>query len=436
MTQGPVTGAARSGAGDRMLALLERLYPICRSITGEGLRQTLAILQEELPLEITEIPTGTRVLDWEIPNEWNIRDAYVADSEGRRLVDFRAHNLHVVNYSAPVREKMRFEDLRPRLHTLPEHPDWIPYRTSYYDADWGFCLSERQLEQFRPGEEYEVVIDSTLAPGSLTYGELCIPGEKDEEILISSHCCHPSLCNDNLTGIAVAAELASELRERWTRWSYRFVFAPGTIGAIAWLAQNRGAVVRVQHGLVLALLGDSGRQTYKRSRRGNAFIDRAAAHVLRESGRPYDIRDFDPEGYDERQYCSPGFNLPVGRLTRSPHGEYPEYHTSADNLELIQPRRLQESLGVARAILDVVERDRLYLNRFPFGEPQLGRRGLYERFRGDDGDRLRKAVLWVLNASDGKATLLDIAERSGMPFRTIADAADLLAEKGLLEAMA
>lgn len=425
-----------AGTGEWMYALIERAYPICRSITGDGLRQTLRLLQESLPLELTEVPTGTRVLDWEIPREWNIRDAYIADSSGRRLIDFRAHNLHVVNYSAPVRRKMSFEQLRPRLHTLPDRPDWIPYRTSYYKEDWGFCLAHRGLEQFRPGEEYEVVIDSSLEAGSLTYGELRIHGETGDEVLISSHCCHPSLCNDNLAGIAVAARLAWELRNRTNRYSYRFVFAPGTIGAIAWLARNREAAPRIRHGLVLALLGDPGAPTYKRSRRGDAFVDRAAAHVLGSAGGESRVIDFDPEGYDERQYCSPGFNLPVGRLTRSPHGEYAEYHTSADNLELVEQLYLEESLGVVRRIVDVIERDRVYLNRCPYGEPQLGRRGLYEHFGGDAGELLRKAVLWVLSASDGKASLLAVAERSGLPFESLADAADLLMGKHMLERLA
>lgn len=429
-----MTEASRSGkvvhSGEWMRELIARAYPICRSITGDGLRQTLALLQDYLPLELTEVPTGTRVLDWEIPNEWNIRDAYVADSSGRRVIDFREHNLHVVNYSAPVRRRMRLDELRPRLHTVPGQPDWIPYRTSYYNADWGFCLSERRLEKLQDDEEYEVVIDSTLEPGALSYGELLIPGASDEEVLISAHCCHPSLCNDNLAGIAVAVALARELRERRKRYSYRFVFAPGTIGAIAWLAANREAGARVRHGLVLALLGDPGPQTYKRSRQGNAVIDRAAAHVLGGAR----VRDFDPEGYDERQYGSPGFNLPVGRLTRSPHGEYPEYHTSADNLDLVQPAFLEESLANVRAILDVVERNRVYRNLAPYGEPQLGRRGLYQHFGGPGGEARRKAVLWVLNMSDGQTPLLDVAERCGIAFREIAEAAELLLRHELLEA--
>ncbi len=426
----PATARGAIATGEQMLALIERLYPICRSITGDGLRHTLDILREYLPLELSHVSTGTRVLDWKIPKEWNIRDAYVADSSGRRLIDFRAHNLHVVNYSAPVRTRMRLAELRPHLHSLPAHPDWIPYRTSYYDESWGFCLSERQLEQFRDDEEYEVVVDSTLDFGSLSYGELLVSGMTPEEVLISAHCCHPSLCNDNLSGIAVAVCLAAEMLERRPRYSYRFVFAPGTIGAIAWLAQNSAVVPRIRYGLVLALLGDSGPQTYKRSRRGDTVIDRAAAHVLGDAGR---IVDFDPDGYDERQYCSPGYNLAVGRLTRSPHGEYAEYHTSADNLDLVRPEHLEQSLANARAILNVVDRNRVYRNLEPYGEPQLGRRGLYAHFGGEAGERLRRAAVWVLNLSDGGASLLDVAERSGLRFADIADAAELLANNDLLE---
>ncbi|MCB1022253.1 MAG: DUF4910 domain-containing protein [Acidobacteria bacterium] len=418
--------------GAWMHAFAERAYPLCRSITGDGLRRTLDMISELAPLERSEVPSGTRVLDWEIPKEWNIRDAWVADASGKRLIDFRRHNLHVVNYSAPVRRRMRFEELRPKLHTMPGRPDWIPYRTSYYSEDWGFCLSERQLEAFDRDQEYEVVIDSTLEAGALSYGERLLPGESEDEVLISAHCCHPSLANDNLAGIAVAVALARELEARPRRYSYRFVFAPGTIGAIAWLARNPEAARRVRHGLVLALLGDPGPQTYKRSRRGDAEIDRAATLVLGKER----VRDFDPEGYDERQYGSPGFNLAVGRLTRSPHGEYAQYHSSADDLDLVRPEYLEESLRNALAIVDVLERNRTYRNRVPYGEPQLGRRGLYAHFGGAEGNELRKAVLWALNLSDGETSLLGVAERSGMPFERIADAAELLLGSEMLEVVA
>jgi aminopeptidase-like protein len=422
--------------GNEMHALMAELYLLPRSLTGEGVRRTLARLRAELPLEIREVPSGTRVFDWTVPPEWNIRDAYIKDGLGRRLVDFRESNLHVVSYSLPVDRRMPLQELLPQLHTLPEHPDWIPYRTSYYRETWGFCLSQRRLEALEDGE-YEVRIDSTLEPGSLTYGELFLEGRSDEDVLISCHCCHPSLANDNLSGIAVAVALARALRDRKTRYGYRFVFAPATIGPIVWMATQPDSAARVRHGLVLACLGDPGASTYKRSRRGDALIDRAAEHVLASSGQPYRIDDFVPYGYDERQYCSPGFDLPVGRLTRTPNGEYPEYHSSADDLSLVTAAALEDSLTKCLAIVDILEHDGCYRNLSPYGEPQLGRRGLYEGLAGRaELPGYEMALLWVLNQSDGSQSLLDIATRARLPFETIRSAAGRLQEAGLLAAVA
>src|SRR6185437_6708809 len=336
--------------------MVRALFPICRSITGDGVRRSLAKLGEWLPLKTQEIATGTQVFDWTIPKEWNIRDAYIKDAAGRRVVDFRQNNLHVVNYSVPVSARMTLSELRPRLHTLPEHPDWVPYRTTYYAESWGFCLSERQLESLTEGA-YDVVIDSTLEDGALTYGECVLPGQIEDEFLISVHICHPSLCNDNLSGVAVAAALARTLASTSHRYTYRFLFVPGTIGPIAWLFGNQDTADRVKHGLVLACVGDRGRINYKRSRRLTADIDRAVEHVLRTKGAPFEIRDFSPYGYDERQYCSPGFNLPVGSFRRTPHGEYPEYHTSADNLEFVSASQLAESLTTLLDVIDLIESD-------------------------------------------------------------------------------
>jgi len=418
--------------GRAMHALIAELYPICRSITGDGVRQTLARLAREIPLEIHEVPSGTRVFDWTVPNEWNIRDAYIKDARGTRVVDFRRCNLHVVSYSVPVRARMTLEELRPRLHTLPDRPDWVPYRTTYYKEDWGFCLSQRQLDALAEGE-YEVCIDSTLAPGSLTYGECVIRGRTDEEVLISCHCCHPSLANDNLSGIAVAVALARSLAGASLRYTYRFLFIPGTIGSITWLALNEATTARIRHGLVLSCVGDRGHPTYKRSRRGNAVIDRAVEHVLRHSGGEYTIRDFVPYGYDERQYCSPGFNLPVGCLMRTPNGQFPEYHTSADNLEFVEPAALADTLRTCQAVVEILEHDGVYENLNPKCEPQLGRRGLYGGVTGRaqlPGYEL--ALLWVLNFSDGQHSLLDIAERADIPFATVRRAAEDLVRAELL----
>jgi aminopeptidase-like protein len=432
MTAPVATASQVADAGSAMHDLIADLYPICRSITGEGLRETLRRLQVIVPLEIHEVPSGTAVLDWTVPDEWNIRDAYIKNSRGERVVDFRQSNLHVLNYSEPVHRTLSLTELKRRCHTMPERPDWIPYRTSYYERTWGFCLAHRQLEALPEGD-YEVCIDATLEPGSLSYGELVLPGESADEFLISTHACHPSMCNDNLSGVAVATFMAQALEERSRQHTFRFLFIPGTIGAITWLALNEQVVPRVRAGLVLAGLGDSGNLHYKRSRRGDADVDRAAAHVLRQSRRPHGLLDFSPYGYDERQYCSPGFDLPVGRLSRTPYGRYPEYHTSADDLDFVHPDALADSLAACLAICEVLDGNARYINQVPKGEPQLGRRGLYGAIGGrTESPADERAMLWVLNLSDGRHSLLDIAERARQPFAAIRGAADLLLDHGLL----
>jgi aminopeptidase-like protein len=424
--------AEREDAGQTMYRFAADLYPLCRSITGEGLRETLRRIGRRIPLAVREVPTGTRVFDWTVPREWTIRDAYVRNSRGDVVIDFKASNLHVVSYSVPVRRTMPLAELRPHLHTLPDRPDWIPYRTSYYREEWGFCLTHRRMLALEEGD-YEVVIDSSLQHGSLTYGECVVPGRLADEVLVSCHVCHPSLCNDNLSGIAVATWLAEAIGRAPRRYSYRFLFIPGTIGSITWLCLNEEGVSRIRHGLVAACLGDPGRFTYKRSRRGDAEIDRVVAYVLRHSGRDYEIEEFSPYGYDERQYCSPGFDLPVGCLSRTPHGRFPEYHTSADNLEFIRPECLGESLSLYLAVVDVLERNRTYVNTNPKGEPQLGARGLYHTLGGaGDPERTQQAMLWVLNLSDGAHDLLSISERSRLPFGAVRAAADALLAHGLL----
>ena len=419
--------------GGAAYALVERLYPFCRSITGNGVRRSLRLLRETIPLALPEVVSHTRVFDWTVPDEWNVRDAYIMNEAGERLVDFRKSNLHVLNYSIPVNRTMSLAELRPHLFTIPEAPDWIPYRTSYYQKNWGFCLTQRQLDQFEE-EEYHVYIDSTLHPGHLTYGEFRIQGETDDEVLISCHCCHPSLCNDNLSGMAVAARLAALLHGLSLRYSYRFLWIPGTIGSITWLALNEAILPRIKHGLVLSCVGDPGKFTYKRSRRGNAEIDRAVEQVLTHSGHEFQRLDFAPHGYDERQYCSPGINLPVGCFMRTPNGCYPEYHTSADDLSLISPFALGETLAQLLRVIQVLEQNRRYLNLNSKCEPQLGRRGLYRQLGGmQDRNDVEDAMFWVLNFSDGEHDLLDIAVRSGIEFQGISKAAELLREEGLLK---
>ncbi len=422
-------------AGERMHALIAELFPICRSITGDGVRDTLRRVARRIPLAIHEVPTGTPVFDWTIPKEWNIRDAWVKNAAGEKVIDFRRSNLHVVNYSVPVRRSMTLAELRPHLHSLPEHPDWIPYRTSYYKESWGFCLAENELNKLSDGD-YEVCIDSSLEDGSLTYGEYFLPGRRDGEILLSCHVCHPSLANDNLSGIALLTELGGLLADSPREYSYRLLFIPGTIGSIAWLAANPDAAERVRHGLVVACVGDEGKFHYKRSRRGEATVDRAAVLALSHRAEGFDVRDFSPYGYDERQFCSPGFNLPVGCLSRTPHGRFPQYHTSADDLSFVRPEALGGSLDACLSILGILERDRRCLNLNPHCEPQLGRRGLYRTLGGfPDAGQRELAMLWTLNLSDGDHTLLDIAERSGLDFALIDQAAIALSEAGLLRTL-
>ena len=419
------------GSGEAMHALATELFPICRSITGEGVRETLRRLSTRIPMELVEIPTGTTVFDWTVPREWTIRDAYIKNAIGERIVDFRRSNLHVMSYSTPIHARLSRAELRPHLFSNEAQPESIPYRTSYYQENWGFCLPHEQLVSFEDGT-YEVCIDSTLADGSLTYGECFLPGDESDEVLVSCHVCHPSLANDNLSGISVATALAHALHTRQRRYSYRFLFIPGTIGAIAWLATNREKTTRIKHGLVLTCVGDPGRFHYKKSRRGNADIDRAVTHVLRQQTPAGEVLDFSPYGYDERQYCSPGFNLPVGCLMRSVWGQFPEYHSSADNLTLITPEALAGSLSVCEQVVEILEHNCTLTSTNPYCEPALGKRGLYRATGGSHvGDR-NMARLWVLNFSDGQHDLLDIAERSALPFSVIHAAAAELEAHGLL----
>jgi aminopeptidase-like protein len=421
-----------SGSGESMYKLVEDLYPICRSITGDGVRATLDRIGADLPLEVHEVPTGTKVFDWTVPKEWNIREAWIKGPSGEKVVDFANHNLHVVNYSAPVHESCSLEALRPRLHSLPDRPDWIPYRTSYYDESWGFCLPHRQLESL-PDGTYEVYIDADLEEGSLTYAECVIEGATDDEVLLSAHTCHPSLANDNLSGIALLVRLGVALGALEPRYTYRLLFAPGTIGSITWLARNAAQASRIKYGLVLSCVGDAGGPTYKRSRQGDAVIDRTVARVFAESVDSGVIQDFSPYGYDERQYCSPGFNLPVGLLERSKYGEFPEYHTSADNLDFIGVEELDKSYALVARIIEVLETDWFPVSMAPFCEPQLGRRGLYRAMGGDNESVERQmAMLWVLNLADGTHSLADMAERSGIDHSLVREVAELLLEHGLL----
>lgn len=421
-----------ASAGEEMYTLVERLYRFPRSITGEGVRATLDVIGEVLPLTRHEVPSGTPVLDWHIPHEWNVREAWIKDPSGRTVVDFADLNLHLVGYSVPVHARMSLDDLQPHLHSLPEQPEAVPWRTSLYTENWGFCLADR-VRRSLPDGEYEVLIDSTLAPGHLSYGECVLPGTTDDEVLLSAHTCHPSLADDNLSGIAVAASVARALAARpGRRYTYRFVFAPGTIGALTWLERNADHVARIKHGFTLTCLGDGAPFTYKRTFAGDAEVDRAAAHVLASRVGASTI-DYFPFGYDERQYNSPGFRLAVGSLMRGRHGAFPEYHTSADNLDFVRPEHLAESADVLLQIIDVLEGNARYRSLTPHGEPQLGRRGLYAAVgaTGDPG-AAQMAMLWLLACADGTQDLMAIAERSALPFEDLRSAADILVTHRLL----
>jgi aminopeptidase-like protein len=419
--------------GRELHELIRELFPIPRSITGDGLRRTLELIGARIPLEVTEVPSGTPVLDWTVPQEWNIAGAWIEGPDGERVVDYADSPLHVLGYSTPVHERLPLDELKQHLFSLPEHPDWIPFRNSYYNPNWGFCLQHRLLESLPQGQ-YEVCVDSTLADGSLTYAEALVPGESEDEVLVSGYADHPAMANDNLSGLALMTLLARELAGRRLRYSYRFLFSPGTIGPIAWLARNEDRLDRIKHGLVCLCVGDPGPLTYKRSRRGDVEIDRAAQLVLRDSGEPSEVREWEPWGGDERQFNSPGFNLPVGTLTRSEPGSYPEYHTSADDLDFVRADALGRSFHAYMTVFDVLETNAAYVNLSPKGEPQLGRRGLYRAIGAGHGVNVDElSLLWVLNLSDGEHSLVEIAEQSGHSYAQVRDAARTLVEHELLE---
>jgi aminopeptidase-like protein len=427
--------ADAAALSERAFALATEIYPIARSITGNGVRETLCHIGERVPLELFEVPSGTPTFDWEVPPEWNVREAFIADSSGRRLIDFRHHALHLVGYSVPVRTRMTLEELRPHLHTLPERPDWIPYRTSYYREAWGFCLAERELQTWPEGD-YEVVIDADLKPGHLTYAECLVPGATEQEVLVYTHTCHPALANDNASGMAVAAALAEEALKRRPNLTYRFVFGPGTIGSIIWLAHNESRLPHVRGGLCIGLLGDGGPLTYKRSRRGATEIDLIAAQVVRELDPNAKLLDFSPYGYDERQFCSPGINLPMGRLTRSANDAYPEYHSSADNLSLLRADSLAQSILAIATVLNRMDGNRRFRNLSPKCEPRLGKRGLFRSTGGSNPGEFEHAMLWLLSLSDGTHGLQDAQAASGLSMETLERAATALVEAGLLEEVA
>jgi aminopeptidase-like protein len=426
-----------AGLGSAMHALAAELFPITRSLTGPGYRETLDGLEAVSgSMQRHRVPTGEQVFDWTVPKEWTIRDAWIRAPDGELVCCLAEHNLHVVSYSVPVHARMTLEELQPRLHSLREQPDAIPYRTTYYLEDWGFCLTDRRRRELVPGE-YEVLIDATLAPGHLELGEVTVPGTSDAEILFSTYCCHPSMANNELSGPLVTAYLAALVRTRQAppRHTYRFLFLPETIGAIAYLAHfGERLRRRLAAGWVVTCVGDPGAFTYKCSRRGDALPDRITAHVLRHGGGPYSLVGFFPSGSDERQYCSPGFDLPVGSLMRTMYGCYPEYHTSLDNLKLITPQALAGSLQAYWRVVEALEANEVLVNTQPYCEPQLSKRGLYPTTGGGLGDERRlQDTMLVLNWCDGERDLLDVAERSERPIWALREVAEELLSHRLLQ---
>lgn len=419
--------------GQAIYALACRIFPLCRSITGKGVRDTIDILGDYIDIDRHDVPSGTQVFDWTVPDEWIVRDAYVTDPLGNRIIDFKTSNLHLMNYSIPVHRVMPLTELKAHIHTLPSQPDLIPYKTAYYTDAWGVCMAHRDFLALPEGD-YEVVIDTEKTPGHLHYGEYLHSGSSKKEVLLYAHICHPSLANDNCSGLALLTCLAAHMKPMQTYYSYRFIFAPGTIGSLAWLSANEDRLSNVAHGLVLSCVGDGGNANYKRSRRHDAQIDRIAACTrCGEDQHGLTIADFSPYGYDERQLCSLGFDLPIGLLQRSAFGTFPEYHTSADNLDFIRPKHLGSSFRMVKDMIDALERNWTPLNISPKGEPQLSKYGLFSTIGGHKSNSERTlAYLWILNLADGYQTLLDIAERSNLPFTEIAAAAAELQEARLV----
>jgi aminopeptidase-like protein len=430
------TATDPAALGTAMHELAAELFPITRSLAGPGYRATLDRLEDVCgPIERHRVATGEQLFDWDAPREWIVREAWIKGPDGEVVCSLAEHNLHLVSHSVGVHARMSLEELSAHLHSLPEQPDAIPYRTSYYREDWGFCLQHRRREALVAGE-YEVLVDAELVDGFLELGEVTVPGEGDAEVLFSTYCCHPSMANNELSGPVLAAHLAALLqaRERPLRHTYRFVFLPETIGAIGYLARfGERLRERLVAGWVLTCVGDPGAFTYKRSRRGDALPDRVTEHVLADAGVPHAILDFFPTGSDERQFCSPGFDLPVGSLMRSMYTTYPEYHTSLDDLSFVTPEGLGGSLDMYRAIVAALEANETLAATHPYGEPQLGKRGLYPSMGGPRSVEQAVAdMMWLLNLCDGTSDLLAVAERAGRPLAELAPIAARLVEGGLL----
>ncbi|PWR69621.1 DUF4910 domain-containing protein [Methanospirillum stamsii] len=420
--------------GQEMYNLCHSLFPICRSITGDGVRQTLKNIKEHIPeIIIHEVPTGTRVFDWVVPREWNIRDAYILDPDGQKIIDFTESNLHVVGYSVPVNKTVSLKELQNHLYSIPDQPDAIPYITSYYAERWGFCLSEIQRRLLKPGD-YHVVIDSTLTDGSLTYGELLIPGESSKEVFLSTYICHPSMANNELSGPVVTTYLSKWLLSLMNRkYSYRIVFIPETIGSITYLSRNLDHIKqKTIAGFNVTCIGDNKAYSYLPSREGSTLADRVALHVLKYLHPDFVQYSYLERGSDERQYCSPGVDLPVASVMRTKYGRYPEYHTSLDDLSLVSPEGLAGGYEVLRTCLECIERNEI-LETTLLCEPQLGRRGLYPTLSTKDGGKQVRNMMNLIAFCDGMNDLIQIAEKINVPIWDLFDIVERLKQEGVLK---
>jgi aminopeptidase-like protein len=420
---------------DEMEKYFDRLWPICRSITGNGLRESFKILQEIIPLDLIEVNSGTNVHDWVVPKEWNISEAYIITPDGKRIADFKKNNLHVVNYSAPVRAKLTYEELSKHVHTLPDKPQTIPYITSYYKERWGFCLAHEEWLKVSKEGEFEVVIDSELKEGSMTLGHLILPGKSKKEILFSSYLCHPSMANNELSGPIALAFLyrkISLLKDR--HYTYRFVLAPETIGVIAYLSLYGDTMKeKVDAGYVLTCVGDRGSFNYKRSKWQTSLADRAAEHVLLHSGEDYKTREFAVGGSDERQYCSPGYNMPVGSLMRSVYHEFDEYHTSSDDKNYISFEHLAKTVELYFDIVRSLELNSCYMGSVQYGEPMLGKHDMYPSSASPEVDRDEvMRLMHFLTYADGKNALLDVAEKMNCSILKFEEIVQKCLKKGLV----
>jgi|TARA_Y100000310_G_scaffold203455_1_gene203680 aminopeptidase-like protein len=415
----------------------DRLWPITRSLTGNGNRETLNILSEIIDLEITEVPSGTKCYDWNVPPEWNIKEAWIKDSKGNIVIDYSKNNLHILGYSEPFKGRVSFNQLKSHLYTLSKQPDLIPYLTSYYKRRWGFCLSHNQLLQFDHNDTYDVFIDSSLNDsGSMTIGEAILKGRLKKEVLFSTYICHPSLANNELSGLLVCAFIYNKLKNyKNLKYTYRFLFVPETIGSIYSLSvKGEYWKKNLEAGFIVTCIGDNGNYTYKKSRLGDAQPDRVVQLILSQTESKFNVIDFFPRGSDERQYCSPGFNLPVGSLMRTMYGKYAEYHTSADNKDYVSFSAMEESVLKYLEIIEVLEKNEKYINIMPFCEPQLGKRDLHSTLGSQKStDDFVKAIKWILNLSDGNNDLISISEKSKIPFRQLILVVDKLIKNGIIQ---